>query len=247
VDWTTLAALGSRAAVGLGLNLAFGALAYLARAIDVSGWAAGVAVGTVIYAFLGWRGWLLLGVFFVLGTAATKLGYAKKAARRLAQEAGGRRSARHVLANAGVPALAALGVAATPFPEACVAAFAAALAAATSDTLESEIGQLWGRRTVLITTLTPVPSGTDGGVSLVGTTAGLAGSAVVAAVGWALGLYAAPGMLVVASAGLAGSLVDSVLGATLERRRLLGNEAVNFLCTLAAAVLAAVGDSLLAA
>ena len=55
----------------------------------------------MIYAFLDWRGYLLLLAFFVIGSAATKLGYRKKAAAKLAQEDKGRRGARHALANAG--------------------------------------------------------------------------------------------------------------------------------------------------
>lgn len=223
---------------GLVANLVLGALAYKARSIDVSGAVAGTVLGTVIYAFLGWRGFLLLVAFFVLGSAATRLGHEEKVAHRLAQDAGGRRSARHAVANAGVPALLAFFAAATPYGSLLLPAFAAAFASAASDTLESEIGQLKGGRTVLITTFERVPRGTDGAVSLAGTLAGLAGSAVIALLGWAVGLYAPGGILVVAVAGFLGSVADSLAGATLERRGLLDNEAVNVMCTLAGALVA---------
>ncbi len=237
--WTSeieSAALLTAVVTGLGVNLALGVLALKARSIDVSGVVAGTAVGTAIYAFLGWRGFLLLGAFFVLGTGATKLGYRRKAELGLAQESGGRRSARHAVANAGVAAAAAVFAATTPHAELYLPAFAAAFAAAAADTLESEIGQLWGRRTVLLTTFEPVPRGTDGAVSFAGTAAGIAGAALVAVLGWAVGFYSLAGVVVVTVAGFTGSVCDSLLGATLERRGLLDNEAVNFSSTLAAAL-----------
>ncbi len=231
--------LVSAAGLGLGINLALGALAWKARSLDVSGVVAGTVVGTAIYAFLGWRGFLLLAAFFVLGTGATKLGYRRKVELGLAQEAGGRRSARHAVANAGVAALAAVFAATTPHAELYLPAFAAAFAGAAADTLESEIGQLWGRRTVLLTTFEPVARGTDGAISSAGTAAGIVAAALVAVLGWAVGFYPLAGVAVVTAAGFAGSVCDSLLGATLERRGLLDNEAVNFSSTLAAALAAA--------
>ena len=233
------AALLGSAAVGFAVNLVFGLAAMKARSIDVSGLVAGTAVGTTIWAFLGWRGFLLLGAFFVLGSAATRLGYRDKASRHLAQGSGGARSARHALANAGVPAILAVFAVTTPHTEIYLAAFAGAFAAATSDTLESEIGQLFRGRTVLLTTFEPVAPGTDGAVSAPGTLAGVAGAFAMAVLGWAVGFYPPAGIAVVAAAGFLGSLVDSLLGATLERRGLLDNEAVNFTCTLAGGILAA--------
>ena len=106
------------------------------------------------------------------------------------------------------------------------------------DTVSSVIGQLRGRRTLLITTWEEVPPGTDGGVSAVGTWAGLAGSLVVAALGWAVGLYPPLTVAIVTLAGWAGGLADSLAGATLERRGLLDNEGVNVLNTVVGAVVA---------
>ncbi len=132
----------------------------------------------------------------------------------------------------------ALGATA-PHADIYLAAFTGAFAAALSDTMSSEIGQLSGRRTVLITTWAPVPPGIDGGVSLTGTLAGLAGALLVAVLGWAVGFYAVPGIAFVTLAGLLGTLADSVAGATLERRGLLDNHAVNLLNTLVGALAAA--------
>jgi len=130
--------------LGIGALVSLGAavVAYRARAIDRSGAAAGWVLATAIYAFLGWRGFVLLAAFVVLGSGATRWGYQRKAAAKLAQVAGGRRSARHAVANAGVATGCAVFAATTPYPELYLPAFAAAFAAAAGDTLSSEIGQL---------------------------------------------------------------------------------------------------------
>jgi uncharacterized protein (TIGR00297 family) len=229
---------GTRLLIGAAINAALAAAAYAARTVDLSGMAAGFIVGTAIYGFLGWRGYLLLMAFFVIGSACTRFGYKTKAAARIAQEAGGRRGARHALANAGVATACALFAAATPYPALFAIAFAAAFATAAGDTASSEIGQVLGRRTFLITTLRPVPRGTEGAVSLEGTLAGLVASAVVAALGAATGLYGWPAAAAVVAGAFIGTTLESIVGAALERRRLLDNEALNFLNTLVGALAA---------
>jgi uncharacterized protein (TIGR00297 family) len=225
--------------VGLAVNLALAAAALAARGVDLSGAAAGVLLGTTIWAFAGWRAFLLLFAFFVLGTLATRVGYAIKAERRLAQEKGGRRGAKNALSKSSVPALAAVFAATTPEPRLFLLALAGAFATAAADTVSSEIGQVYGRRTYLITTLRPVPRGTEGAVSLEGTLAGVAASLAVGGLGYALGLYPAWGVAVLALAAFLATSLESLVGATLERRGLFDNEAVNFLCSLAGALLAA--------
>lgn len=241
-----LAILLPRLGIGALINLAFAGLAYRARSVDRSGAVAGFLVGTAIFTALGWRGYLLLLAFFVFGTLATKLGYRRKAKSGLAQEKGGRRSARHALANAGVATCAAIFALTTPHRELYLLAFAGAFATALADTLGSEIGQLWGRRTFLVTSLKPVPRGTEGAISVEGTLAGVAGAAAIASFGFLAGFYPAWGVAVVTLAAVLGSLLESVVGATLERRALLDNEAVNFLNTLIGALLAVLFATLLA-
>ena len=245
--WEAAVAAGMlpRLAIGAGVNAVLGVLAFAIRGVDRSGAITGWVLGTAIWGALDWPGWLLLFAFFVIGTGCTKLGYRRKAAAKLAQEKGGRRSARHAIANGGVAAAAAVFAATTPYPELFALACAGALATAAGDTAGSEIGQLWGRRTFLVTTLRPVPRGTQGAVSLEGTLAGIAASAVVAALGAWGGLYPWMGVVVVVVAAFLGSLLESVVGATIERRGLLDNEAVNFLNTLIGALLAAALSTLL--
>ena len=89
------------------------------------------------------------------------------------------------------------------------------MAAALSDTLSSEIGGLYDRPR-LITTLEPVPPGTDGGVTWQGAVAGLAGSVLIAALGWAFFEFGTLATATIAVAGVVGMTVDSLLGATVE-------------------------------
>lgn len=225
-----------RLAVAAAVNAVLAGAAFVARTVDLSGVVAGFLVGTAIYTFLGWRGYLLLMAFFVLGSACTKIGYRRKAAANLAQEKGGRRGARHAFANAGVATACALFAALTPHPALFAVAFAAAFATAAADTSSSEIGQLLGRRTFLITTLRPVPRGTEGAVSLEGTLAGIAASLVVTAIGAAVTLYPWAAVVPIVVAAFVGTTFESVVGAALEKRRLLDNEALNFLNTLVGAL-----------
>ena len=119
-------------------------------------------------------------------------------------------------------------------------AFAASFSAKLADTCGSEIGKRWGRHTLLITSLRPVPAGTEGAVSLEGTAASLVGALLMALVMLALGLIPGPSSwLLVGAVALFATLAESVIGATLQRRwSWLSNELVNGVQTLVAALLA---------
>ena len=80
--------------------------------------------------------------------------------------------------------------------------------------------------------------GADGAISAAGTLAGLAAGALVALAG-TLALRGGPTLFWVSCAGgVFGLFFDSLLGATLERRGWLNNDAVNFLSTASAAAFA---------
>lgn len=204
-----------RLALGVALNTAIAVLALLVRAIDARGALALLVIGTAITLGLGLPGLALVACFFVLGTAATRLGFQVKAARGIAQERGGTRGWRHALANGGVPAVLALIAAVSPEPPRglLVLAYAAAVATAAADTCSSEVGKAYGRRPVLITTWRPVAPGTEGAVSLEGTLGGLAAALAVALLAAATGLVGWAATPVVALAGLLGCLAESAIGA----------------------------------
>lgn len=194
----------------------------------------GLAVGTVIYASLGWRGFAVLALFVAGGSALTRLGYAEKLRRGRAEARSGRRGAANALANCSIAVLCALGAALTPFAESFAAAFVAALGAAFADSAESEVGQVYRRSPRLVTTLREVPPGTDGAVSVPGTLAGIAAAGTTALLALWLGLVGEGAAVLVWVAAFLGSVADSLVGALTPR---VGNELTNVICTLVAAVL----------
>jgi uncharacterized protein (TIGR00297 family) len=115
---------------------------------------------------------------------------------------------------------------------------AAALAEAAADTVSSEMGQALGGTPRLITTWKKVAPGTDGAVTLPGTMDGATAAIAVALVFALSRILSWRSFAVCAGAGVAGMIFDSFLGATLERSRLLGNNAVNLASTIVAAGLA---------
>jgi uncharacterized protein (TIGR00297 family) len=232
--------LGGRVATGLLVNGVIALAAWGFRSIDVAGALSAVVIGAAITVGLGLPSLGLMIAFFVVGTAATRLGYRIKAARGIAQERGGARGWRHAWANGGVPAFLALlaGATAVPLRDLLVVAYAGAVATAAADTCSSEVGKAYGRRTFLITSLRAVPPGTEGAISLEGTLGGLLGALMVAAVGAGLGVYSWPLAALVTLAGLLGSLAESVIGTVAERRGWLDNNLLNALNTAIGAAFA---------
>ncbi|MBK5256521.1 MAG: DUF92 domain-containing protein, partial [Vicinamibacteria bacterium] len=225
--------LDFRLAQGFVVNAGFAWMALRSKSIDRIGAFSAVLIGTLITAGFGLQGFALMAGFFLIGTTVTKLGYAKKAARGIAQEKGGARGWRNAFANGGIPALLALFglLSQGPARTAYLIAYAAAVATAAADTCSSEIGKAYGRRTFLITTFRPVPAGTEGAVSVEGTLGGLFGALFIASLGVLTGLFAADGALIVTLAGFLGALAESVIGTVAEKRGWLDNHALNALNT----------------
>jgi uncharacterized protein (TIGR00297 family) len=193
----------ARLALGIAVNAAVALATLRLGVVAGSGAAAGALVGTAVVVFGGWTAYALLWTFFLLGTLATKWGYGRKAAAGVAQGASGRRGAAHVLANCGVPA-ALLVLGAHPV------GYAAAFAAALADTLGTEFGALYGRHAFSPIGGRPLPVGTPGAISWPGTLAAFAGAALVGAAAALLGWISGALVWLVALAGLAGALAESV-------------------------------------
>jgi uncharacterized protein (TIGR00297 family) len=236
--WSNWPYLKLRIWLAIGTNLLFALAALGLRLVTRSGAAAGFVLGVAVYLGYGYKSFLLLLAFFALGSAATRLGYTQKSLRGVAERRGGARSWREAVANTSAAAFFALLAITTLHEAAFLLGLMAALAEAAGDTVSSEIGQWLSPRAYLITSLKPVPAGENGGVSWAGSVAGLAASTVVVGLGYGLGLSSRSGAALALVAAFAGNLLDSVLGATLERRGLVTNGIVNFAGTSFAGALA---------
>jgi uncharacterized protein (TIGR00297 family) len=156
----------------------------------------------------------------------------------IAEERGGRRGPGNALANCGLAAAAALVGMTMASREMAWLVLVTALTAGGSDTVASEAGKAWGRRTFSVIGLRRVKPGTSGAVSLEGTLAGLAAAVTLAGLAALLGLIEPRFIWVAAAGATAGAFVESVLGATLEGPGILNNDLLNFLNTAAAAAVA---------
>ncbi len=242
IEWSALESnlpyLGRRILLAVAVSGALALIALGLKTVNRSGAALGFLVGVAIYMGYGYKSFLILLTFFLVGSVATRLGYAKKAARGHAEGRGGARSWREATANSLAGAFFAVLVITTHYEAAFLVALVAAFAEAAGDTASSEIGQWLSGRAYMITTFKPVPAGQDGGISLVGSVAGLGTTTLVVAVGYALGLCRPETAAIALGAGIAGNVLDSVMGATLERRGLVTNGIVNFTGTAFAGGLA---------
>ena len=144
--------LGRRLVLAVIVNLAFALVALAARTVSRSGAALGFVLGVLVYLGWGWKSFLVLLAMVVLGSLATRLGYARKAERGVAEHAGGARSWREALANISPGAFFAVWVITTHQEHAFLVAFLAAFAEAAGDTVASEIGQWLSPRAYLVTT-----------------------------------------------------------------------------------------------
>ena len=212
---------------GIGGSAAIGALAYRRGSLSRAGVAGAVLVGTAIIAAGGALPAALLLTFFVSSSALSHWRRDRKRAAAAEFAKGERRDVWQVAANGGVAALLALAGRrwpATPwFP-----ALVGALATVNADTWATVVGMLSRRPPRLVTTLRRVPAGTSGGITPLGTLAGLLGAGLVGAVAAlappspAPGRYGRSGRFGILGraivAGLSGSLADSLLGATLQGR-----------------------------
>lgn len=249
--WGTL--IPAAAVWAIGLSAILGFATYTLRAATLGAALTGAAINaslmysTSTYQYEFWRTAVIpVLAVFLLAFTATRTGRIKKERLGTAERRLGR-SAAQVAANLGLAALVknrllegwagAHGWTTRAGGTLFVLALAA-LAEAAADTVSSELGQVIGGRPRMITTLRTVEPGRDGAISVAGTAAGVMAAVVVAAVG-ALAVSGGPRMFWVAIIGaVAGLVFDSLLGATLEQRGMLNNDAVNFLSTLCAALVA---------
>lgn len=228
----------ARLVPALVLNLGVSAAGYAARTVTVAGAIVGAAIGVAVYLGTDWPGWVLLFASFLAAALATRAGYRRKALAGIAEERGGRRGAGNAIANTGMAAWAALLCLGVPQPSLAKLALVAALVTSASDSVASEIGKAWGKTTWLVVGFQRVRPGTSGAISVEGTIAGLAAALLLALLAAGLGLIPSMWIAPVVAAATIAALIEGALGATLEARGTLNNDALNFINSAVGAALA---------
>lgn len=228
--------------VALVFSFFLGVLAYRAKIADVSALLSAALLGVLIIVFSGLSWFLLLLTFFILGGGFTRYKYAYKETIGIAQAKDGIRSYENVFSNS--TAALVLAVAYGVFPEhglPIIYAYMGTVATATGDTLASEIGTTAKGRPRMITTLKLSEPGVDGAVSLLGEFAAIFGSAVIGILAYVLGVSDnfILTVIITTAGGFFGTNMDSLLGATLQKRGVLSNSGVNFVATFAGAGISA--------
>ena len=203
----------------------FGIIVYLTGALDLLGSSFVTIIGMFIVITRGFNWLAILLLFLILGSIFTKFKSDYKKRIGLKHE---QRTVRNVVSNGIVPVVLAL------FGN--YAGFIGAIATATADTMASEIGVL--SKPILITSREQVKPGTDGGISVLGTTAGLIGALIIGITAYAINVSPNLTYSIVIGiiAGMVGCFADSLLGATLERSGLFNNEHVNLSATIIGAL-----------
>ena len=261
-----------RLLLGLLFSTGISILAYRRRSLSRSGIAGAIITGTTTFGLGGWS-WGLSLIFFFISSSIFSHFRARDKAQTAADKfsKGGQRDIGQAAANGGIATLLALGyglASSASFQKVLQAGYTGALATATADTWATELGVLSLQRPRLITTGKPVAPGTSGGITLLGTGAAALGALTLGFVFWLLqrcqkSLASLP--LIALVSGLGGSMVDSILGATVQamyycqvceketERRIhncgsrtkplrgaawLNNDVVNFIATLTGGLLA---------
>jgi uncharacterized protein (TIGR00297 family) len=240
--------------VGLCVNVGLVAVALLApkKLLTPLGYLNAWVLGVLLWGTLGWQPYVITMAYFLVGSAVTKIGFAQKQAAGIAEKRDGVRGPGNVWGSALTAALCTvliLGLRLVHSPALAtwepllVLGLVASLCTKLSDTCASEIGKAYGQRTFLITTLQPVPRGTEGAVSLEGTLAGVVASLGLALLGWLIGLIPLLGVLWCMIAAFVATNIESLIGATIETK-LPGlnadqaHDLVNIVNTLIGAVVA---------
>lgn len=234
------------------LNTVLFAIAWIApkKLLTPAGYLHAWGLGVLIWGAMGWQGYAVVLFYFIAGSAVTRVGMAQKEAAGIAESREGTRGPENVWGSALVGALCALGLlvavyggvaedTALIWSALLSLAYVASFSTKLSDTCASEIGKVYGKSTYLITTLKPVPPGTEGAVSLEGTLAGIIASVAIALIGFFVGLISPLGIGICLLAALIATNLESVIGATLQTQvNWLTNELVNIINTLIGAAIA---------
>ncbi|KAI7863077.1 integral membrane protein DUF92-domain-containing protein [Spinellus fusiger] len=208
--------------------------AHRKKSLTLGGCGAAFALGMVTFSSNSFFFTAILLVFFLSSTKLTKFKAERKKQLEADYEQSSQRNVTQVICN-GLTGGVAVGLTyclkETPvcsglslWYKVCMGVYMGHYACCAGDTWASELGILNKGWPILITRLTKVPPGTNGGVSPLGLAASLAGGGAMGLTGALVLWLESPcyrmdfaWIVLGALAGLGGSLVDSVLGATVQQ------------------------------
>ena len=262
--------------LGETLALVITLMAFVARALDLSGAIAAFLIGTIIFGIGGWTFAIPLLVFFIGSSILSRLPQRESIAAKEIVAKSGRRDAAQVLAN-GLPPTLIVIASLILKTETAFLLYLGGVAAAMADTWATEIGLRIGRQPRSILNGKAVMAGTSGGITLAGVIGAILGAALIVFTGWwsyqifeVREIHWRP-FVIVTFAGVLAHFIDSLLGATLQRRnqcavcgkiteraehcgkqtnyfsgwRSLNNDGVNIACGLSGILLVAFANTLL--
>lgn len=210
-------------------------------------------------------------VFLILGSAVSKLpqmdGQTEGMMDKLRTDSGGR-TGQQVFCNGGIYTFLLGGYFISSDVVFLIAGMAA-ITTALSDTASSELGRRYGKATINVLNFKKIPAGVSGGISMVGTVAGLIFAGAMAGLPFLiLPEYTIQMFVIVLVAGFMGNIADSFIGAIFqikyranpnspwtdipvgkERNQTKGiewisNNTVNLMATATAGIIAFLGFSL---
>jgi uncharacterized protein (TIGR00297 family) len=229
--------------IGIVLNTVLIIFAFIApkKLLTVSGYLNALLLGIIVWGCLQWQGYAVVMFYFLVGSTITKVGMKQKEAEGIAEKRSGVRSVENVWGSALIGAICAIAFyfSSEFWQPLWLLGYVASFATKLSDTCASEIGKAYGKNTFLVTTLKPVPRGTEGAISLEGSLAGIVASILISCLAYGMGMINLLGVLICVISAFIATYIESIIGATLQDKfDWLTNEIVNIINTFFGAVIA---------
>ncbi len=236
---SNLSVILSRLPFALLFTLIFAIPGYLIKGVNLSGFFSGILMGAGIWIFSDYKGFLSLLLFFLLGTLSTKIGYSKKKMLGIEERDEGARSWKNVLGKGLSPLLFSILSLLSKNPIPFSVAFYSSLCAGTFDTVSSELGKTFGKRTISPVSLKEVRKGEPGGISIAGLGFGILSALIFIIFSFIINpsFKFSTFFVSLLLSSIVSNFAESYISILFEEKGLISNEITNFLNTLIAGIL----------